>query len=50
MIATSKVKAPVGSTRPGDLVEIEKLAASCSDVQPLPEAMYSVSQTVYMIT
>ena len=37
-----KVKAPVGSIRPGDLVEIEKLAASSSSVQPLPEVMHSL--------
>ncbi len=36
MTATSQVKAPVGSIRPGDLVETEKLAVSCSSVQHLP--------------
>ncbi len=37
-----KKKAPVGSTRPGDLVEIEKLAASSSSVQPLPGVIHSL--------
>ncbi len=45
-----KVKAPVGSIRPGDLEKTEKFAASYSSAQPLPGVMHSLEQTVYMTT